>query len=281
MKAVITAAGLGKRFMTASKAVPKEMLPVIDKPVIQYVVEEARAASVDEVIIVTNDNKPSIKIHFAEDDELISILESKGYDEAAYKVREVVALQPTFVTQEEQIGLGNAVLCAHDLVVNSENELFYLLLGDIVVPEMSILPRLLEVSNAHGGASVIAVLQVPDHEVKRFGVVKGIDLTEHGEAGVWRVTGLEEKPQVIPPPSNMAIFGRYLLTTKLFELLEVTEIGVSKEVQLTDALNLLLEHDELYALIIDPTDGYDVGTVESWLKANIQLALKLPGFSFT
>ncbi|MDR1014257.1 MAG: UTP--glucose-1-phosphate uridylyltransferase [Coriobacteriales bacterium] len=278
MKAVIPAAGLGTRFLPATKAQPKEMLPVLDRPAIQYVVEEALAAGADEVVVVSSSQKRSIEGHFSPDEGLCALLESAGKGEQAREVRRLGSLPVTFVEQPEPRGLGHAVHCAAAALAADEQP-FYVLLGDVLVPECALLPRMLAVSRAHEGASVIAVMRVPPEQVGRFGIVAGEPAGGPGEDGVWRVTGMVEKPSREEAPSDLAIFGRYLLTPLTMRLLATTAPGAGGEVQLTDALIALLAHEEVYALVIGPDEGYDVGTVEDWLSTNLRLARRSPSFA--
>jgi UTP--glucose-1-phosphate uridylyltransferase len=278
MKAIIPAAGLGTRFLPATKAQPKEMLPVLDKPTIQYVVEEALAAEADEVLIVSNAQKRAIAEHFSPDEPLAAHLEAHGKGEYAAAVRHAGSLPVSFVEQPEPLGLGHAIHCAADKVLAPDKilapaspdapEPFYVLLGDVLVPDNGLLPRMLALSRAHGGASVIAVLRVPREQVNRFGIIAGEAIAED----VWHITGMVEKPPIDEAPSELAIFGRYLLTPRVMELLSRVAPGAGGEIQLTDALIGLLEHEEVYALIIDPDEGCDVGTIDDWLKANLRLA---------
>lgn len=265
MKAVIPAAGLGTRFLPATKAVPKEMLLVVDRPAIQYVVEEGLASAADGVVIVNSHEKKAIEDHFAPDDDLVALLRERGKDAYADEVERVGNLPVGFVYQEEALGLGHAVLCAAE---QTADESFYVLLGDVLVPGNGMLPAMQAVSDAHGGASVIAVMPVPEDEVDRFGVIAG----EEVEPGVWKVSGLVEKPPASEAPTNLAVFGRYLLTPRVMELLRDVEPGVGGEIQLTDALDALLKEEEMYALVVSPEDGFDTGTRESWLATNVALA---------
>lgn len=261
MKAVIPAAGLGSRFLPATKAQPKEMLPVVDKPAIQYIVEEALEAGVDEVIIVNSRDKKSIEDHFTPNPELVATLRARGKDKYADAVQQVGDYNVSYVYQDEPLGLGHAIYCAHE---KTGNEPFYVLLGDVLVPDNKMLPRMQEISDAHGGASVIAVLPVPDDQVSRFGVIAGEALSDD----VWKVDSLVEKPALEDAPSNLAVFGRYLLSPRVMELLADVQPGVGGEIQLTDALDAVLKEEEMYALVIDPEDGFDTGTVDSWLETN-------------
>ena len=261
MKALIPAAGMGSRFLPVTKAQPKEMLPVLDKPVIQYVVEEGLASAADEVVIINSHDKTSIEKHFAPDPELEADLRAKGKDALADKVAYAGSLNVSYVYQEEPLGLGHAVYCAHE---KTGDEAFFVLLGDVIVPDNQMLVRMKEVSDAHGGASVIAVLPVPDEDVSRFGIIDG----EQVGNDVWKVSRLVEKPALEDAPTNLSVFGRYLLSARVMELLADVEPGAGGEIQLTDALDAVLLEEEMYALVIDDEDGYDTGTIETWLDAN-------------
>lgn len=261
MKALIPAAGLGTRFLPATKAQPKEMLLVVDRPAIQYVVEEGLASAADEVVIINSREKKAIEDHFSPAPELVTLLRSRGKDAYADAVEKVGSYNVSYVYQDEALGLGHAVHCAAE---KTAGEPFYVLLGDVLVPDNDMLPRMQEVSDAHGGASVIAVMPVPDEEVSRFGVIAGAVVAE----GVWRVDSLVEKPAPEDAPSNLAVFGRYLLSPRVMELLADVKPGVGGEIQLTDALDAVLKEEEMYALVVDPADGFDTGTIESWLETN-------------
>ena len=263
MKALIPAAGLGTRFLPATKAQPKEMLLVVDRPAIQYVVEEGLASDADEVVIINSREKKAIEEHFSPNPELVELLRARGKDAYADAVERVGNYNVSYVYQDEALGLGHAVRCAAE---KTGDEPFYVLLGDVLVPDNQMLPRMQEVSDAHGGASVIAVMPVPDDQVSRFGVIAGAAV--EGEPDVWKVDALVEKPALEDAPSNLAVFGRYLLSPRVMELLADVEPGVGGEIQLTDALDAVLREEEMYALVIDPSDGFDTGTVESWLETN-------------
>jgi UTP--glucose-1-phosphate uridylyltransferase len=316
MKALIPAAGRGTRFLPATKAQPKEMLPVLAKPTIQYVVEEALAAGASEVVLISNRQKQCIQDHFSPDEALVSVLTAAGKDTYAEDVRFAGSLPVSYVEQDHPLGLGHAIHCAADKVLGVPSEVpaalapsaalevapppvpseapapgvapplgtpapseapqpFYVLLGDVLVPDHTILPRMLSVSKEHDDASVIAVFRVPREQVSRFGIIAGEPIA----ADVWRVCGLVEKPPQETAPSELAIFGRYLLTPKVMELLAHTAPGAGGEIQLTDALIELLDHEELYALIIDQDEGFDVGTIESWLLTNLRLAQRDPALA--
>ncbi len=261
MKALIPAAGLGTRFLPATKAQPKEMLLVVDRPAIQYVVEEGLASAADEVVIINSREKKAIEEHFSPAPELANLLRERGKDSYADAVEYVGNLNVSYVYQDEALGLGHAVYCAHE---KTGSEPFYVLLGDVLVPDNKMLPRMQEISDAHDGASVIAVMPVPEEEVSRFGVISGEALSDD----VWKIDSLVEKPAQEDAPSNLAVFGRYLLSARVMELLAEVQPGVGGEIQLTDALDAVLQEEEMYALVIDPADGFDTGTVESWLETN-------------
>ena len=218
MKAIIPAAGLGTRFLPATKAQPKEMLPVVDKPVIQYVVEEAVAAGIDDILVVTGRGKRAIEDHFDRSVELEVELEASGKTAELETVREISKLAEVFyVRQKQPRGLGHAVGCGAAL---TDDEPFFVMLGDELVPDGSVLPRMREI-HERTGASVVAVMPTPAEEVHRYGVIGGEDLGD----GVWRVSELVEKPANGEAPSNLRIFGRYLLTPAVMEILAETPPG--------------------------------------------------------
>lgn len=261
MKALIPAAGLGTRFLPATKSQPKEMLLVVDRPAIQYVVEEGLASAADEVVIINNRNKKVIEDHFSPDPELVAYLREHGKDDYADEVERVGSMKVSYVYQDEARGLGHAVRCCAE---KTDGEAFYVLLGDVLVPNNAMLPRMKEISDAHNGASVIAVMPVPHEDVKRFGVIAGKAVSDE----VWKIDSLVEKPAPEDAPSDLAVFGRYLLSPRVMELLADVKPGVGGEIQLTDALDAVLAEEEMYALIIDPADGFDTGTIETWLATN-------------
>jgi UTP--glucose-1-phosphate uridylyltransferase len=266
VKAIIPAAGLGTRFLPVTKAQPKEMLPVVDKPVIQYVVEEAVAAGVDDILIVTGRGKRAIEDHFDRSVELEVLLKRAGKDVELERVQAISELAEVFyVRQKYPRGLGHAVLCGAPHI---GGEPFFVLLGDVLVPQNHCLPRLREIHEHHGGVSVLAVTPVGPESVSSYGVIAGTRV----EPGVWRVTDLVEKPSAEEAPSDLAIFGRYLLTPRIMELLPKVGEGAGGEVQLTDALRELLHTEAVYAVEME-SPGYDTGNILAWLEANIVLAL--------
>lgn len=277
MKAIIPAAGLGTRFLPATKTTPKELLPVLGKPVIQRVVDEALAVDgVDGVVIINSREKPDIERYFARDEHLEQTLRSRGKTAQADSVEQAGSLPVDFVYQDEALGLGHAVLQAAQVTAD---EPFLVLLGDYYVPGKDMCRRMKAVSDAHGGASVIAVAPVPADQVNRYGIVAGECVTDGGaeEPGaVWRLSGLVEKPDPAEAPSRLFIVGRYLLTPRVMELLATQQPGAGNEIQLTDALVRLLESEEMYALVVDPDEGRDTGTPAAWAAVNARAALEDP-----
>ncbi len=283
MKAIIPAAGLGTRFLPATKSIPKELLPVLNKPVIQYVVEEALAPSeVDECIIINSRDKHQIDNYFAENIELEEILIERGKDELAECVHDVSCMPVSFVYQDEPKGLGHAVACAADFI---DDEPFFVLLGDYFVPDCEMNSEMQRVSKAHGGASVIAVAPVEPDEVNRYGIIAGDCIggieddvcNPYEEGAVWQVTGLVEKPQPEDAPSRLFIVGRYLLSPRIMELLKLQTPGAGGEIQLTDAMERLLSEEEMFAIVVDPKRGCDTGTPVAWAATNARMALENGG----
>ncbi len=270
-KAVVPAAGLGTRLLPATKATPKEMLPLADKPSIQYIVEEAVASGIEHIIVITSRTKRIIEDHFDSSPELERMLEQKGDYRTLEMLKKIEDMaQVTFTRQPTPRGLGHAILQAKDLV---GNEPFGVLLPDDLVDNNNSTPclkQLMEVYEQHEG-SVLAVQQVPREQVSRYGVIAGERLDER----TWRVTNTVEKPQVERAPSDMAIIGRYVLTPEIFDLLERTQPGSGNEVQLTDAIDLLLGQQPVYAYQFEGT-RYDTGDKLGWLTTSIAYALKRP-----
>lgn len=281
MKVIIPAAGLGTRFLPATKAQPKEMLPVLDKPIVQYVIEEAVAAGVEEVLLITGRGKRAIEDHFDRSLELEVTLESSGNTVALPAIRQISELAEIFyVRQKNPRGLGHAVHCGAPFI---GDEPFYVMLGDVIVPDKNILTQLEAVHRVTGG-SVIAVEEVPEEMVSRYGVIAGkqVSRSQFGDdvtSDVWEVNNLVEKPAADEAPSNLAIFGRYLLTPRVMEILAHTAPGRGNEIQLTDALVELAKVEPIHAVVIKHGSGFDTGNVLSWLGANITLALRDKRFS--
>jgi UTP--glucose-1-phosphate uridylyltransferase len=269
MKAVIPAAGLGTRFLPATKAMPKEMLPVVDKPAIQYVVEEAAQAGIDDILVIIGRNKNAISNHFDSVPELEEKLKDKGDDD---RLRRVMASSDLadihFVRQGEPKGLGHAVLRAKAHVADSS---FAVMLGDDLIDERDPLLTTMIAEHERTGATVIALMEVnPDH-IHMYGAAA---VEETGSDGIVRVTGLVEKPKKEDAPSNLAIIGRYVLTPGVFEILERTEPGKGGEIQLTDALQELAADPNgpgVYGVVFRGR-RYDTGDRVDYIKAIVQLA---------
>jgi UTP--glucose-1-phosphate uridylyltransferase len=271
-KAVFPAAGWGTRFLPATKAQPKEMLPLVDKPIIQYAVEEAVAAGIEQVIIVTSSLKRAIEDHFDVSYELERLLEEKGEIEKLRQVRRISDLaQVAYVRQKEQLGLGHAVLMAKDLI---GHEPFAVLLpDDVVLADRPCIGQLIDAyQQTH--ASVVAVMEVTPAETSRYGVI-GVDASDasSGSGRLHKVSKLVEKPPPGEAPSNLAIIGRYVLTPKIFDKLEQTPRGAGGEIQLTDAIEMLMQEQGVYGCEFEGT-RYDAGTTMGWLKASVELALE-------
>jgi UTP--glucose-1-phosphate uridylyltransferase len=271
-KAVLPAAGLGTRFLPATKAQPKEMLTVVDKPQIQYVVEECVASGIEHVIIVTGKGKNSIEDHFDYSPVLERFLEEKGKTKQAEMVRDISDMvQVSYTRQKEPLGLGHAVLVAKDLV---GDEPFAVLLGDVLIPGPN--PATKQLINVYEatGTGAIAVEEVPREKTHLYGIVDGesASLAPFGER-LLRIRDLVEKPKPEDAPSNLAITGRYVLPSAIFECLERTKPGAGGEIQLTDALRLLAKEQGLWALIYEGI-SYDAGEKLGFLKATVELALQ-------
>ncbi len=272
-KAVFPAAGWGTRFLPATKAQPKEMLPLVDKPIIQYAVEEAVAAGIEQVIIVTSSQKRAIEDHFDHSYELEHLLEAKGDIEMLRQVRQIGDMaEICYVRQKEQLGLGHAVLMAKDIV---GHEPFAVILSDdVVVSERSCIAQLMDVY-AETHSSVVAVMEVPHEDTGRYGVIDPDASVDTGDARLTKVRGLVEKPDPAHAPSNLAIIGRYVLTPKIFEKLEQTPRGAGGEIQLTDAIEALMAEQDVYAYAFQGR-RFDAGTTMGWLKASVELAMERP-----
>ncbi len=273
-KAVFPAAGWGTRFLPATKAQPKEMLPLVDKPIIQYGVEEAVAAGIEQIIIVTSTHKGAIEDHFDLNYELEHLLEEKGEIEKLRQVRAISDLaQLAYVRQKEQLGLGHAVLMAKDLI---GHEPFAVILpDDVCIGDRPVIGQLIHAYH-QTHSSVVAVMEVPPDETSRYGVIASEptdDPLDHGR--LHRVTRLVEKPAPKDAPSNLGIIGRYVLTPKIFDKLEQTQRGAGGEIQLTDAIQALMEEQQVFAYAFEGV-RYDAGTTMGWLKASVELALQRP-----
>jgi UTP--glucose-1-phosphate uridylyltransferase len=270
-KAVFPAAGWGTRFLPATKAQPKEMLPLVDKPVIQYAVEEAVAAGIEQVIIVTSSQKRAIEDHFDLSLELEQLLEQRGDIEMLRQVRAISDLaQVYYVRQKEQLGLGHAVLMAKEMV---GHEPFAVILSDdVVVGDRPCIGQLIGAyQETH--SSVVAVMEVPHEETGRYGIIDGAPVPGASDPRLYKLAGLVEKPDPEAAPSNLAVIGRYVLTPKVFDKLEQTPRGAGGEIQLTDAIEAVMEEQDVYGYAFDGV-RYDAGTTMGWLKASVELALQ-------
>ncbi|MPL97438.1 UTP--glucose-1-phosphate uridylyltransferase [bioreactor metagenome] len=266
-KAIIPAAGLGTRFLPATKAQPKEMLPIVDKPTIQYIIEEAVASGIEEILIITGRNKKCIEDHFDKSVELEMELEKNHKEDLLELVRGISDMVDIhYIRQKEPKGLGHAISCARAFV---GNEPFAVLLGDDVVD--SEIPCLKQLMNCYKEykTSILGVQTVNQEDVNKYGIVDGI----HIEDRVYKVKKLVEKPAIEEAPSNVAILGRYIITPQIFDILQNTKPGKGGEIQLTDALQTLIENEAMYAYNFEGK-RYDVGDKLGFLQATVEYALK-------
>ena len=268
-KAVFPAAGLGTRFLPATKAQPKEMLPLVDKPIIQYVIEEAVASGLTSIIIVTGKGKNAIEDHFDVSYELERHLAQRGQTDVLEQVRAISSMiNVSYVRQGEQLGLGHAVLQARDLV---GDEPFAVMLGDdIIDAAVPCMRQMMNVYESYGGP-VIAVQQVPRSEISAYGVIGGVPEGDSGR--LFRIRDLVEKPRKEDAPSDLAIIGRYILTPDIFEEIERTPRGAVGEIQLTDGLRQLKQRRTLYGYQFEGV-RHDAGNKLGFLKATVEFALK-------
>lgn len=266
-KAIIPAAGLGTRFLPATKAQPKEMLPIVDKPTIQFIVEEAINSGIEEILIVTGRNKRAIEDHFDRSVELELELSNKGNDKLLKQVQDISNLVDIhYVRQKEARGLGHAVYCARTFV---GNEPFAVMLGDDVVDSaVPCLKQLIDVFDQYSG-TVLGVQEVSPEDVNKYGIVAYDKMGDR----LYKVKDLVEKPAIEKAPSNVAILGRYIITPEIFDILEGTEPGSGGEIQLTDALKALGKVREMYAYNFEGK-RYDIGSKLGFLQATVEFALK-------
>ena len=266
-KAIIPSAGLGTRFLPVTKAQPKEMLPIVDKPTLQYVIEEAVASGIEEILIITGKNKKSIEDHFDKSVELELALASKGDEEKLKMVQDISNLATIYyVRQKEPKGLGDAIYCARHFIGDED---FAILLGDDIIDSQE--PCLKQLINTYKkyNASIIGVQNVPDEDVSKYGIIDSIEVDDNTS----KIKALVEKPSKDNSPSNKAILGRYIVSPKIFNILEKQELGINGELQLTDALNELLKIESIYAYEFEGK-RYDLGCKMGYLEANIDYALK-------
>jgi len=265
-KAVIPAAGLGTRFLPITKSQPKEMVPVVDKPTIQYVVEEAVASGIDDVLIITGRGKRAIEDHFDRSFELESVLKKKNDHCAVTELETIAKLADIhYIRQKVAAGLGHAILCAEKHIGQDP---FAILLGDIITLSCNPCTKELITAFDELGSSVVAVERVPKEEVKRYGVIAAEKVGDN----LYKITDMVEKPAPEEAPSDLAMLGRYVLTPAIFKILAKTKPGLGGEIQLTDALKELLKEEEVYAFEVTGP-RYDIGNKLSWIKATVELAL--------
>jgi UTP--glucose-1-phosphate uridylyltransferase len=268
-KAVFPAAGLGTRFLPATKAQPKEMLVLVDKPIIQYVIEEAVASGLSSIIIITGKGKNAIEDHFDDSHELERLLEERGKTRLLEQVRSISSMiRVSYVRQGEQLGLGHAVLMARDLI---GDEPFAVMLGDDIIDGPApCMGQMMDVFDTYEGP-VVAVQKVPRSEISAYGVIDGVPEGDSGR--VFRIEDMVEKPGADEAPSDLAIIGRYILTPDIFEALEQTPRDTGGEVQLTDGLRRLKEKRPLYGYQFEGV-RHDAGNKLGFLKATVEFALK-------
>lgn len=268
-KAVIPAAGLGTRFLPATKATPKEMLPIVDKPTIQYIVEEALAVGIEDILVITGRSKRAIEDHFDRSIELEMNLKEHGKEKELEVVRKISDIRIHYIRQKEPRGLGHAILCAQQFI---GDEPFAVLLGDDVVDaKVPALKQLIDVYEKTG-SSVLGVQEVPLEKVSSYGIVAS-HATD--EPRTFTVSDMVEKPAVEDAPSRLAVLGRYVINPEIFAILEKTEPGRGGEIQLTDALKVLAEQQTMYAYNFEGR-RYDVGDKQGFLEATVEMALKRP-----
>ncbi|HLA50070.1 MAG TPA: UTP--glucose-1-phosphate uridylyltransferase GalU [Thermodesulfovibrionia bacterium] len=267
-KAVIPAAGLGTRFLPATKASPKEMLPIVDKPMIQYAVEEADKCGIKEFIMITGKSKRAIEDHFDSAWELEENLKSKGKESMLAEIQHLLHLQFAFIRQKTPLGLGHAILCSKPFV--NDEPFAVLLSDDIIDPDSNLLGKMMQFYNEHQ-AIVLALQKVPKTEIHRYGVIAGREIKKN----FYEITDMVEKPKPSSAPSDLAIIGRYILTPDIFHFIEATSPGKGGEIQLTDALKAILKKGSIYGYLFEGK-RYDAGDKVGYLKATVELALKHP-----
>ena len=266
VKAILPAAGLGTRFLPATKASPKEMLPIVDKPMIQYAIEESEKCGIEQFIIITGKNKRSIEDHFDSAFELEENLKQKGKKKLLNEINSLKHLDFAYIRQGKALGLAHAIMRARPFV---KDESFAVLLSDdIIDPDESLLQDMMNIYYDYE-CPVIALERVPRTEIHRYGVIDGARETDK----LYRINGLVEKPDTEGAPSDLAIIGRYILTPDIFDVFEDMSPGKGGEYQLTDALNMIIQHRPLYGYVFEGK-RYDAGDKLGFLKATVELALK-------
>ncbi len=273
-KAVFPAGGLGTRFLPATKVIPKEMLALVDKPILQYGVEEALASGIEDIIIVTSRGKGAMEDHFDISYELDATLERKGKTELLELSRAISSMaRISYVRQKEPLGLGHAVLCAKDLV--GDEPFAVLLPDDVIDSDPPCLKQMIDVFNERGG-SVLATMTIEGPGISAYGVLAGSQ--DQTNERIYNCTGMVEKPKLEDAPSKQAIIGRYVLTPRVFELLEQTKPGAGGEIQLTDGIRALLEEEKVFGYTFDGK-RFDAGDKFGLLQATVEFALKRPEFA--
>jgi UTP--glucose-1-phosphate uridylyltransferase len=267
-KAVFPAAGLGTRFLPATKASPKEMLPIVDKPMIQYAVEEAEACNIHEYIVITGKSKRAIEDHFDYAFQLEENLKNKGKDEILKEIQKLTDHQFAYIRQGLALGLGHAILCSKPFV--NDEPFAVILSDDIIDPDDDLLSEMIKISEEHQ-ATVLALQRVPKSDIHRYGVIAGEEVAKN----VYKISDMVEKPKASEAPSDLAIIGRYILTPDIFDILEDTMPGKGGEIQLTDALKEQLKNKPVYGYLFEGR-RYDGGDKVGYLKATVELALKNP-----
>ena len=267
-KAVIPAAGYGTRFLPVTKAIPKEMIPIVDKPVIQYIVEEAQQSGIEEILIITGHGKRAIEDHFDTNIDLELQLRQQGKDQLLHLVQDISSINIHYIRQKHMRGLGDAIRCAESFI---DNESFAVLLGDDVVynPEQPALKQMMD-AFSRLGATMLGCQEVPQELVSRYGIVQGQPTDDDR---VVKLIDMVEKPAVDEAPSRLAALGRYILTPDIFEILRRVQSGKGGEIQLTDALRLMADREAVYAYTFSGR-SYDTGNKLGFLKATVEYALR-------
>ena len=267
-KAVIPAAGYGTRFLPVTKAIPKEMIPIVDKPVIQYIVEEALQSGIEEILIITGHGKRAIEDHFDTNIDLELQLRQQGKDQLLHLVQDISSINVHYIRQKHMRGLGDAIRCAESFI---DNEPFAVLLGDDVIynPEKPALKQMME-AFSRLGATMLGCQEVPQELVSRYGIVQGQPTDDDR---VVKLIDMVEKPAVDEAPSRLAALGRYILTPDIFEILRRVQPGKGGEIQLTDALRLMADREAVYAYTFSGR-SYDTGNKLGFLKATVEYALR-------
>ena len=271
-KAVIPAAGYGTRFLPVTKAIPKEMIPIVDKPVIQYIVEEALQSGIEEILIITGHGKRAIEDHFDTNIDLELQLRQQGKDQLLHLVQDISSINIHYIRQKHMRGLGDAILCAQSFI---DDEPFAVLLGDDVVYNETnpALQQMIDIYNSLG-TTILGCQEVPQEKVSSYGIVKGVPTDD---PRLMRVVNMIEKPSVAEAPSRTAVLGRYIITPDVFEVLRRTEPGKGGEIQLTDAMRRLVATREMYARRIEG-NRYDLGNKLGFLEGTVEFGLRRPEF---